>query len=547
MKGKQNFIFKPNDGDYVVELKKKKAWWWWLLLLLLPLLLLIPFKKDVFIKTVDVVSKSAIPETDVVFEYVDYQLINFKTMKFLTHDTVSLSKVSDKEGVASYEDIRYTLYSLLIFANKKAEISGTNDCFYGDSLYKFHKLKTNKVFELYMTTRVYNYNFKVENFENGQPITGAKVVAVVEINGEKRTLEGITEPDGTVYFENYPYCGYSVVIGSAYGYYNDTIATDSKYLYGDLDSNRTLRLRPEKKLIDFFVRDIKTNQLLANATGNLIIDGETTQTVKTNINGYGAFAEEVHIIKDFTILAQKTFYADTSKSSKVDNWVTSPDSSKTLYLRPLTETVKFRNTDGTRGLPGVKNIIYVNGTPVGQPIYSNSDGYFSVVGVKPSDKITIIASKGGYNTNDFTIKNDLLEDLMNGSQAKRDIPLTKREQPTPPPPPPPPPPTPPNNDPPPPNVKPCEAPQESGGHGVSINVHSIGNSEKFTIRWDMYNVPDQLIVYCGTGKNKKQIFTTKGPVSNGGSAELRCSSGYITVKIIGPEEGTQWKYEMKCN
>ncbi|MBN2891937.1 MAG: hypothetical protein JXL97_08730 [Bacteroidales bacterium] len=547
MKGKQNFVFKPEDGDYVVSLKDKKWWWLWLLLLLLPLLLLIPFKKDVTVKTVDAISKTTIPQTDVFFEYVDYQMINFKTMKFFTHDTISLFEVSDTAGMAYYKDIHYTLYSLLLFANKKAEISGTNDCFFGDSLPKFHKLKKGKVFELFMSTRVYNYDFKVVNFENEQPIAGAKVVAIVDVNGEKRTFEGITEPDGTVFFENYPYCGFSVVIGSAYGYYNDTIQTDSRYIYGDLDSNRTLRLRPEKKLIDFFVKDLNTKHVLAGATGNLIIDGQTTQTVQTNINGYGAFAEEVHVLKDFTIQAQKPYYADTTKSDKVDHWVGLPDSAKTLFLRPLTKTLQFRNTDGSHGLPGVKNIIYVNGQPQGQPVYSNSDGYFSVSGVKPSDKISIVASKAGYNTNDFTVKNDLMEDLMNGPQSGRDIPLTKREQPTPPPPPPPPPP--PNNDddPPPPNVKPCEAPQESGGQGVTINTHSIGNSGKFTIYWDMYNVPDQLIVYCGTGKNKKQIFTTKGPVSNGGSAELRCSSGYITVKLIGPEEGTQWKYSMKCN
>ncbi len=547
MKGKNDFVFKPNEGEYVVKMKKKNWWWLLLLLLLLPLLLLIPCKKDVTVNTVEMKSKDNIPKTDVTFQYVDYQMFNFKTKKFFTHDTIQLFEVSDGDAIAKFEQIRYTLYSRLIFMNKKAVVSGTNDCFYGDSLYKFHKFKKNKVFKLGLSTRIYDYNFKVVNFENSQPIVGAKVVATVELNGKKQKFEGITEPDGTVFFENYPYCGYTVAIGSAYGYYNDTIATNSQYLYGDLETNRTLRLRPEKKLIDFFVKDKNTKQPLAGATGDLILRGENSQTAQTNINGYAAFAEEVHILENFTINASKEFYADTAKSDKVDNWVKLTDSAKTLFLRPLTKTVQFRNISNNRGLPGVKNMIYINGAPQSKPVYSNSDGYFSVANVKPSDKISIVATKPGYITNNYTVKNDLLEDLINGNEAKRNIPLDKRKQPTPPPPPPPPPPKPDNDIKPlPPNVKPCEAPQESGGQGVTINVHSIGKSQKFLISWDMYSVPDQLIVYCGTGASKKQIYSTRGPVSNGGTAELRCRSGYITVKIIGPEEGTQWKYEMKC-
>ncbi len=544
MKGKQNFIFKPEEGEYVVALKKKSWWWLLLLLLLLPLLLLIPFKKDLTVKTVDAKNKSSIPLTDVHLKYVDYQMFNFKTKKFFTHDTITLYDESDDSALASFEDVGYTLYSRLLFASKKAEIIGTNDCFFGDSLYNFHKLKNGSVFELLMSTRVYNYDFKVVNFENGQPIAGAKVVGTAELNGKTYTWEGITEPDGTVFFENFPYCGQFEVVGSAYGYLNDTLRGDARFLWGDIDTVRTLRLRPEKKMIDFFVRDLRNNQLLADATGSLIINGNVVQTTKTNINGYGEFPEEVHILEDITIKAEKPFYNDTTKSDRVDKWVARSDSAKTLYLRPNLKDLQFRNTDGTHGLPGVKNIVYVNGQARPQPVYSNADGYFVVTGVKPTDKISIVATKAGYTKNDYSVKNKVMQDLLNGPQSGRDIPLKKEQQPTPPPPNPQPQP---NPEPPPPNVIPCEAPQESGGQGVTINVHSIGNSGKFTINWDMYSVADQIIVYCGSGNSKKQIYSTQGPVSGIGQAELRCASGYITVKIIGPQEGTQWKYSMKCN
>ena len=71
MKGKQKFIFKPEDGDYVVALKKKNWRWLLLLLLLLPLLLLIPFKKNITVYTLDANSQTKIPMTDVYFKYVD--------------------------------------------------------------------------------------------------------------------------------------------------------------------------------------------------------------------------------------------------------------------------------------------------------------------------------------------------------------------------------------------------------------------------------------------------------------------------------------------
>ncbi len=552
MKGKNNFIFNPQDDAYTVSLKKNNLWWLLLLLLLLPLLLLIPFKKNITVETVDADNNLPVAKSDVNLIFVDYQLFNFQTKKFFTHDTIELYEQADTTGKAYFKDVKYTLYSRLLFAGKKAEISGQNDCYYGDSLYRFHKLKSNKIFRLAMTDRVYNYEFTVVNRENLQPIPDADVHIVAKHNEKTLTWDKKSAPDGTVYIENFPYCGEFTINTEAYGYLPDTLSGVCQYLYGD-DSLRRIKLTPEKKMIQFFVKDLNTKDPLPYSTAHLIIDGDTVQTVVTNINGYatapgeGEFSD-VHILQDFTIHTEKPFYHDTTKSDNVAHWITLPDSSRTLYMRPEMQDIRFRDTDGSRGLAGVKNIIYVNGQPRPQPVYSDANGYFSVTGVSPTDKISIVASKPGYETNNYTIKNRQLQELVNGPQSKRDIPLRKHQQPTPPPPNPQPQPNPtPNPTPPPPNVQPCEAPQESGGQGVTTKVHSIGNSHRFTITWDMYNVPDELIVYCGTGSNKKKIFSTNGPVSGGGRASLYCAENYITIKIIGQQEGTQWKYQMKCN
>ena len=546
MKGKANFIFTPENETYTVKLKKTNLWW--LLLLLLPFLLLIPFKKDITVKTIEASSKTPVQDVDIKINYVDYQVIRFNKFGFFTHDTLQLYGVTDSTGTVIFKDVRYTLYSSLFFGGKKAEISGSQNCFYGDSLYKFHKLKSNPPFELLLYPRVYDYYFDAIDIVNSQPVPGATVKAIVKQNGKVKVFEGKTMPDGKVFFENFPYCGEYKIFAEHPFYDSDTISGDSKYLYGN-DTLHKIPMRPKTTSLNFFARDLKTKEPLPNTTGYLIINGDTVATTITNTNGFSSPAEgeftNVPVTADFTILASHNYYYDTTKSDNVQHWQGLSDSGKTLYLRPGSFSLKFKDTDGHRGLAGVRNDIYVNGKKLPHPIFSNANGYFTVSGIKPDDKISIIASKPGYETNDYTVKNIKAADLQKADQNRRTIPLRKKQQPTPPPPPPPnpnPQPGPPPNT----HVFPCEAPQESGGQGITTKVHSIGNSKRFTITWDMYNVPDQLIVYCGTGSAKKQIFSTRGAVSGRGRATLYCKQNYITVKIIGQQSGTQWEYQMQC-
>ena len=129
--------------------------------------------------------------------------------------------------------------------------------YYGDSLQRFHKLKNGKAFELLLANRVYDYNFKVVDEDNYEPIPGAKVTIETEYNGVKKQWEGITEPDGTVYFENFPYCGQFELIATADGYLPDTLAGSNESLNGNEDY-RTIPLTPQKEMIQFYVYDLST-------------------------------------------------------------------------------------------------------------------------------------------------------------------------------------------------------------------------------------------------------------------------------------------------
>lgn len=556
MKGKEKFTYAEQTSEYVVHLKKKNYWWLLLfLLLLLPLLLLIKFKKDVYIKTVDAFDKNSLSDSYVEFTYLDKQAFNFKTTEFFTEDTVILRGSTDSSGVIIFEDVSYTLYSRVFCAKTKANILATNDCFMGDSIMPyFHKVKHKKEVLAELSNRTYNHDFLVIDIDDEQPIPNADVTGDSNSKDGTKSYKAITDPAGIAILDQFPYCGDYVIIGSCYGYENDTLTGDARFLYGDLDSNRTLYLTPIKKMIKFIVKDLETKQPVPGATAYLVIDGDTVQTVTTNVNGYASVVgegifQDVHISKEVTIIADKAFYNDTSVTTIVDDFIQLPDEERVLYIRPTLQDIEFRDTDGSNGLSGVKNVITVNGVQRANAEYSNSSGNFSVAGVLPTDKVSITASKTGYNTNSTKIKNSLFSDLAT-SATKRDIPLTiVTEEPDPP--------QPPRDDEeeeteeeeeeiPDVPVVPCDAPQESGGEGVTVKVHSVGTATKFVIKWDMYSIPDQLIVYCGTGSSKKQLFNTKKAVSGSGQATLKCSSNYITVKVIGSDD-TQWEYQMECN
>lgn len=93
---------------------------------------------------------------------------------------------------------------------------------------------------------------------------------------------------------------------------------------------------------------------------------------------------------------------------------------------------------------------------------------------------------------------------------------------------------------------PCEGVREAGNYGTTTNIHFLDASTQVKINWDMYKVPDRLIVFEGPNVNGKIILDTK-KVKGKGEEILNINTNYITVKIIAKESKTSWKYELKCN
>ena len=153
-------------------------------------------------------------------------------------------------------------------------------------------------------------------------------------------------------------------------------------------------------------------------------------------------------------------------------------------------------------------------------------------------------------------------------EAPQEAPPRTEPPPAPPPPPPPPPssppprPTPPPEPPkpperqaekppePPPNTLPCNAETKSGGQGVTLNNHFLGDKPgPVEVTYDTKRQPDHIRVYY----RGRLLAETNGPVSGQGSIRFdwRPEPGgpdayVVEVQVIGPGVGTQWSYNLGC-
>jgi len=460
MENTETFLFSDENKVHVLKLKRRNYWWLLLLLLLfLPLLLLIRFKKDIIFKTVNASDMSVLSGTMVNFKYTDHSFFEFKTKSFFSSQIIKYNDSTNNDGVVVFKKVSYSLYSVLFHSNEDCYVSATNQCFMGDSIQqKFSSLKDKEITLLKLPERSYTLEFKVVDAQDNQPIPEAKVELSIanKVQGEK-----FSSADGTVVFEKVPYCQTIEITASKYGYENEKINDKVSNLYSN-EQKRVLKLKPIKKMINFLVKDLLSQQPVPNAKAFLVIEKDTIKTT-TNTNGVGKGAfENVHIIKTMKIKVSKTFYYDTvSNSYVVEKYINLSEKERTIYIRPKTQKLEFYNINGSTGakMEGVENKIFINGTLKGTET-SNVNGTFAVTELRPDDKISITASKNGFVTNSSKVANIIVSSLDNND--KRTIPLNV----TPPPPPPPP-------------IKKDEFKGESGDLRVNLQWETLDDLDLF--------------------------------------------------------------------
>ncbi|MCQ2252170.1 MAG: carboxypeptidase regulatory-like domain-containing protein [Bacteroidales bacterium] len=418
-----------NTGDILLVVKKKK-FPWWILLLLLPLVLLIPVPRDIRVQFLEYGSGIAVSKSAASIEYPQVSTFGQKT-------PITVSDTTDTEGKMIISDIKEPLwYRLFGGASDSLFATCGNGC---QSLshagYSYPDFKPGIFRELSLSAVTSVETLKVVDADDGQPLPGASVDIVTTVGGNSTQSQSETDPAGQFEISQMPVCGQVRIIASREGYLSDTLEASLFDINNMTENEKTLHLVPIKGSVKVIVRNLKTKTLLPDALVTLTING-ASQTLRTNTNGVGVGVFDSLRVNSNTLAfkAQKSGYADTTlEGYTVAEFMALDEEKRTMYLRPLTQSLLFINTDGRNVLDGVKNEIYKNGKLIATE-YSNSRGEFVVNNVGQGDKISIVASKSGYLPNGSKVKNKTLQEL--NTQESRTIPLTKKQDPPAPTPPP---------------------------------------------------------------------------------------------------------------
>ncbi|AYQ36599.1 hypothetical protein [Runella sp. SP2] len=624
-----SFIFKADQLEYTIQLKKKKPWWL-LLFLLLPLLLLIRLEKDIHVKTVDAKSQGVIRGAEVTFAYT--KAFVYDDGHFFTNDSLSLRQKSDSSGVASFLHLEYSVYSWIFKHWSKAQIWSLDGCYASDTLRTtFHELSSGDTLRLSMTPVMVSLDFKAVDKADQAALPQTKISIIAELSGITYTDTATSASDGRVVFYRLPKCGRILSVrGEHEGYFPDSIVNKNVVvLAGSIGLNRLLQLQPIRKPISFFVVDCITQKPIAGAVAEIEFDFngiKSKSLIQTNTDGLGKGTyDEAYVIALIHLQASAPYYQDGELPGQhlVQDFIDPvkfPKEKRTFCLQPKPNPIEFKNIDERTQQPlaGVKNIVKIvnaAGAERTEIIESNTDGNFTIsvntgdqvsivsqlqpdyednstkiqnkdgmglVNGPPEDRIiplkpkevevlfrtidgnsgqilpntdlvvsvdgqvvpptnsgtgefkvkmpvnafiSIVASKAGYGSNDTKVNNQLAKFLQTSTQDARDIPL--RIVP-----------------------KPCIEPQESGQDIDFEQSYDMGTQNKrFQIEYNMFSVPDQLVVYCGKqGENGKIIFN-QGMVTGQGIIDVDlagCNSTWITVKVNAGPNGTEWRFNFIC-
>jgi len=388
---------------------------------LLPFLLLIlqiRIKKDITFKTYDVQTGIVLSNSDVDFTYPDRNFINFESFKFATYSEINRQKNTNKEGLATFE-LSYTLFHKLFYPKDTTVVIATGGCFQSDTLNpKYFELIKKDINKIGLSARRKIINFTVIDSLDGEVLPKANVIVDYYLSGQKQTFKAKSDARGIVEADIL-FCSDSIkVTAQKYGY--KSYFVKGKLDKFDIKENRILPLNPILSKVEFIVKDLYTKKPIPNATAKLILENSTI-TAKTNTNGIGkGMFDSIAIAKKMYIELEHSAYFDTtSQKYIVEDFINLPEEKRIIYMRPKPGNFVFQNIDhfSDEPVPGVKNIVYVNGNEKGE-FFSNSNGEFTVPDLSPKDNISIICSKENYTTNDYTIKNDKVSNLKNYNNRK---------------------------------------------------------------------------------------------------------------------------------
>lgn len=372
-----------------------------------------------------------------------------------------------------------------------------------------------------------SFKFRVINKNTKQAIPLASVVVMLTTNNgqTKRSPQIPTNVSGEGRGEsNEAFVLSMVSIHASKDHYRDTTLVTGLTLekYRDLpEEKRVVELEPLPYEQVFQNVDSITGQPIVGVMNVYTISGNGRTAPKDSImsnNPDGKFSiwamEDDHIVIDSKLHPNyKPKHTDIPKFEKGEKIPMSPN-----YV-----SLTFRTIMGEKGplLPDCALQIKTSLSNVTSPTNSGN-GIFSVDNIFPFEKISIIASKQGYDVNDYTIYDYLVSDLLYAPEEWRDIPLET-------------------------DMLPCDGGiplNKSKGGDFSTRTYNMGKqSGSTTISLDFCSAADKITVYDGASTDGRIIHPTTS-YTDKHVIRVNFTQGCITVVIDGTTPA--WEYTVNC-
>lgn len=395
----KKFKFDNQTDEYTFQFKRRRFKWWWLLLLL-PLLLLIRCERTITVTTLDSDTKEAVQGAEVTLYYNSHFLL--KDWKFFKNEPVKRTLTTDTEGKARFEKLPCSVYSYIFYCLSRVSLTAADPCHEPTSAIPYFHYTWNQT--IYMDKLREDVAIMVVDDETSEPLPGA----IVRIVTDEKADSAVTDASGRAMLRQVPHCAdLSILNGSCYGYADTTRFNVPVSALGDIDE-ATLRLRPIKESIEFFVKDVETREPIPNATAVVTLTdprsgARGSHTYPTNVDGRGrGFYDEGFVLSKVDIKASKEHYKDSTLQGDytVAQFKTLSEDERTVWLRPLPHTVYYQNIDSLTREPiaGVENVITVTDPAGNTTTYteiSNRNGKFPV-SAKEGSRIHIESRYPGY-------------------------------------------------------------------------------------------------------------------------------------------------------
>lgn len=299
------------------------------------------------------------------------------------------------------------------------------------------------------------------------------------------------------------------------------------------DSLRVVYIEPEPDVQQFRNVDSLTNEPIVgvrNAIRRYSVDGNTYDVTEPS-NRNGVFDVKAIPGDRIEITSEHDYYE--TKQTRISKF----DKGDVIKMTPKKLDLTFRTVDADDRelLPECRLDIRTSRSRVTTPV-SSGTGEFEVRGLYYGETISITVAKKDYSTNNTTVHEAKVSELVNAPQRDRDIPLHK-------------------------DLPPC-----NGGNSEQSNVaagtvsapqsFNMG-TERGTFVLDYYTgnkCPDRIDVYNhkpGESPGAANWLWTSDMRLTGDTHKqerIHFSSGSVITVIVttGPENGSAWSYHVYC-